>query len=120
MRPTDARRRLGRQLPTQFLQDQAMFGFRLRVARHHQFPPVGQRHMDVQHQDAGKGFQHRPGCQSRRVGLQPLAQGHVQTIGQKAHQNVGFDPQLDMVADGTQLQIAFERPERRLNPVNCM
>jgi hypothetical protein len=41
------------------------------------------------------------------VGLQPFAQGQAQTIGQKAHQNVGFDPQLDMVADGTQLQIAF-------------
>ena len=81
MRPTDARWRLRRQLPTQFLQDQPMFGFRLGVARHHQFPSIGQRHMDVQHQNARKGFQHGPRCQSRGVGLQPLAQGHTQAIG---------------------------------------
>jgi hypothetical protein len=37
------------------------------------------------------------------VGLQPFAQGHTQAKGQKAHQYVRLDPQLDVVADGRSL-----------------
>jgi hypothetical protein len=61
LRPTNARRRLRRQLPAQLFQDQPMFGFWLHVARHHQFSAVGQGHMNVQHQNAGKGFQRLTG-----------------------------------------------------------
>jgi hypothetical protein len=53
--------------------------------------------------------------QARRVGLEPFAQGHAQAVSQKAHQNVRLNARWDMVTDGTQLQVAFERLESRLD-----
>ena len=52
-----------------------MFRFRLGLARHHQFPPVGQRHMHIEHQNVRKGFQYGSGRQPRRVGWQPIVFG---------------------------------------------
>jgi hypothetical protein len=84
-----------------------MFGFRLGVARHHQFPSISQRDMPLEHQNAGKGFQHGSGRQSRRVRLQPLAQRYAQTIGQKAPGLAGF---LVRGAQLVQKRVAFPGP----------
>jgi hypothetical protein len=88
-----------------------LIGLGLGVARHHQFTAIGQRHMHIEHQHAREGFQHGARSQSGRVDLEPFAQRDTQAVNQKAHQNMRLDAHLDVVADGAQVQIAFERLE---------
>ncbi len=49
--------------------------------------------------------------------FQALAQRAVQTIRQKAHQNVRLDPRLDVMPDRAQMQVALEGLEDAFDPL---
>jgi len=47
-------------------------------------------------------------------GLELQAQGVNGVIGEHADEQVAFDPSLDLVVDGPEAEVGFERPEDRL------
>jgi len=64
--------------------------------------------MHIEHLDSAKFVQHSPGRQAGGKRSQPGPQSHVQTVGDKGHKNVRFNPMLKLVKNGTQSQVILE------------
>ena len=67
----DFRRRLGRQLQPELLDQQLEFALGLGISGQHQFPPVGRRQMDVDHLHRGEFLQRAARGQPGREPMQP-------------------------------------------------
>src|SRR5919198_726196 len=88
-----------------FQQQLEIFG-RLRVAR---------RNPDIDHLNRAQLFQHRRRGQAGRVNLQTVLQSDLETIGQEGDQNVRVYPALQVVVNGTNAQLTFERSKHCLD-----
>ena len=104
-----------RQFPFQDIDDELLIGFGFCITREDQFAAVGGGEVDVEHLDGGEFFQSLAGCQARRMGREERFEGHMQAVGREGHEDVAFDPVHVLVENGTDFQIAFQCPERRLD-----
>ena len=78
-------------------QQQTQIGIRLRVARQHQFTPVGGGQMHIKHLHGGELLQHRswgkPAGQWFELGLER----DLQAVGKETHEDVRFDAAVLLV-----------------------
>ena len=82
--------------------------FRFGVAREHDDTPVGRRQFDVDHLDRREFFEDRLRCQARGQRLQPLFECDHQTVGEEGDEDMGLDPILQLMVDGSDRQVALE------------
>ena len=112
---TDAWRRLRRQGEIELFEQDFVIGFGLGVTAQDELSTVGGRKVHIEHLNGGGLVEHCPRGKSRRQGAQSGAQSHLQAISDKGDENVGLDAMLELVKDGTQLQVVFEIFERCLD-----
>ena len=90
-----------------------MVSFRFCIAAEHQFATVGGGEVNIHHLHAGELFQRGSWRQARCQGAEFVAQGHMEAVAQKSHEDVGLDAVLLLVEQGPDLQVPFEIPEGR-------
>jgi hypothetical protein len=79
----DFRRRLGRQLQPELMDQQLEFALGLGISGRHQFPPVGRRQMDVDHLHGGEFLQRAARGQPGREPMKTALQRHLQAVRQE-------------------------------------
>ena len=87
----------------------------LGVALHPQFAAVGGGDGHIEHLDLAHPLQHAAGTQAGGGLVVVLFKGDVQAVGKEADEDMGFDPVVILMEDGTQSEIAFERAEAFLD-----
>ena len=112
---SDARRRLGRQLHVQMIEDGLDLFVRLRVPRHDQPAAIEHRNPDLDHLDGGELFKHSRRRQSRGMNHQPVLQRDLQAVSEERNQNMSIGPVLELMLDRSNPQFALQRPEDRLD-----
>ena len=101
-------RRLGWEVEFEALQQEAVIVFRFGVAREHDDTPVGRRQFDVDHLDRPELFHHRPRRQARGQRLQPLFERDHQAVGEEGDEDMGLDPIVQLMVDGSDRQVVLE------------
>ena len=88
----------------------------LGVAFHPHFAAVGGGDGHVKHLDLAHPLQHAAGTQPRGRLLVVFSQRDVQAVGEEADEDVRFDSFVELVKDGAQPEVAFERAEAYPRP----
>ena len=115
LRGGDLRWRLARQAQPQLVQQHAVFGLGLRVARQGQFAPVGGGQVHVHHLHGLELGDHlaRRGAAGQRpeLGLER----DLQAVGQEGHEDVGLDALFGLVEDRPDGQVVLDLLEGLLD-----
>ena len=101
-------RRLVGEFEAEFLQEYFLIFFRLGVAAENEGASVGGGEVGVDHLDGGKLIQNGSGGQPGCVSPQAGSQGDMQAISQESDEDMGLDPVLALMVDGTQVQVVLD------------
>jgi hypothetical protein len=107
--------RLVGQFELEPVEEQRQFGFGLGIAGQLQLAAVGSGDVDVDHLNGGEFLEQTARGQARRQSLQAMANGDVETIGEKGDEDVSFDALRLLVMDRTDGEIALQVSKRFLD-----
>ena len=108
----DFRRRLGRQLQPELMDQQLEFALGLGISGQHQFPPVGRRQMDVDHLHGGEFLQRAARGQPGGEPMKTALQRHLQAVRQERDEDMRLDPPLVPMEDRADRQVPLQVFER--------
>ena len=103
------------QRPPEVVEDEELFLFGLGDAGQADLTALTQLEPNFDHQDLLEAVQHLRRGEATGGGFEFVLQTYPQAVAQEGDQDMGSDPGLELVPDGSKVQDAFERAEDALH-----
>ena len=110
----NARRRLGGEGDSEFIEKDFDVGLRLGIARQDEPSAVDHGYVDGNHLDGGELLHHRQGSEARGMNHEPVFECDLEAVSQEGNQDMGVDAVLQLVVDGGEYPVRFSDSETRI------